>query len=298
MIDIPTALQAKLAEGVTTLAWCWVLTRRDGSSYGFTDHDEPLVVAGASCEPNTGFSPGDHQSPGDFAPTRATVYGVVDSTTIAASDVDNGLWDQARVKVLRVDWTEPELYFTAFTGELGAIRRTDSAFEAEISGLGARLDRQIGSVFARSCDAELGDERCGVDLQAGHQLDAIIVDAPSPGLVEVSGASGEPEDWFSFGVCDWVTGDNTGAKARITRHTMRGDRAFLEIDPAPALPLQPGDEVRLTVGCDKQFPTCVSKFANGANFRGCPHMPGNDVLARPVTSELHQDGRARTYPYE
>lgn len=298
MIDIPTALQAKLDQGVTTLAWCWVLSRRDGLVAGFTDHDEPLIVDGTSCEPESGFSPGDHQAPGDFAPTRGTVYGVVESDRILASDIDNGLWDQARVQVLRVDWTEPDLFYAAFTGEIGAIRRTQSAFEAEISGLSAGLDRQVGSVFARSCDAELGDARCGVDLVAGLQVPAIIVDTPAPGLIEVSGVSDQPAGGFTFGVCAWSTGGNGGARSRITRHSQLGSQTLIEIDPAPALTPEAGDEVLLTVGCDKQFPTCVSKFSNGVNFRGCPHMPGNDVLARPVTTARYQDGRARVQTYE
>ncbi len=39
-------------------------------------------------------------------------------------------------------------------------------------------------------------------------------------------------------------------------------------------------------GCDKRFETCRAKFANTLNFRGFPHMPGNDaVQARPVAGE-------------
>ncbi len=41
---IPTALQAKLDSGVTTLCRCWIVTRRDGVVQGFTDHDEDVVV--------------------------------------------------------------------------------------------------------------------------------------------------------------------------------------------------------------------------------------------------------------
>ncbi len=40
MRTIPSALQAKLDSGVTTLCRCWIVTRRDGVVLGFTDHDE------------------------------------------------------------------------------------------------------------------------------------------------------------------------------------------------------------------------------------------------------------------
>jgi hypothetical protein len=45
---IPPALQARLDGGATTLARCWIVTRRDGVVQGFTDHDEDLVVGTAS----------------------------------------------------------------------------------------------------------------------------------------------------------------------------------------------------------------------------------------------------------
>ncbi len=39
-----------------------------------------------------------------------------------------------------------------------------------------------------------------------------------------------------------------------------------------------GDTFAVTAGCDKLFSTCQAKFANGVNFRGFPHMPGNDFV--------------------
>ena len=51
-----------------------------------------------------------------------------------------------------------------------------------------------------------------------------------------------------------------------------------------ALAIAPGDTFTITAGCDKQFATCGAKFANAVNFRGFPHMPGNDYIlavARP-----------------
>jgi uncharacterized phage protein (TIGR02218 family) len=41
-----------------------------------------------------------------------------------------------------------------------------------------------------------------------------------------------------------------------------------------------GDAFRIAAGCDKRFSTCREKFANAVNFRGFPHMPGNDFVLR------------------
>ena len=48
-----------------------------------------------------------------------------------------------------------------------------------------------------------------------------------------------------------------------------------------------GQAFTITAGCDKHLDTCKAKFANVVNFRGFPHMPGNDfvtAVARPGRS--------------
>jgi hypothetical protein len=44
--------------------------------------------------------------------------------------------------------------------------------------------------------------------------------------------------------------------------------------------LSVGTRVEIREGCDKSFATCSARFANAANFRGEPHVPGGDVLTR------------------
>ena len=45
------------------------------------------------------------------------------------------------------------------------------------------------------------------------------------------------------------------------------------------------------LGCDRQLGTCRDRFANVANFRGFPHIPGNDfVLRYPRADEAHDGG--------
>ena len=45
-----------------------------------------------------------------------------------------------------------------------------------------------------------------------------------------------------------------------------------------------GDTFTATAGCDKQISTCAAKFSNTANFRGFPHMPGNDFVSAVASS--------------
>lgn len=294
MIDIPPALQAKLDAGATTLAWCWVLTRRDDEVFGFTDHDRALSAAGVACEPEAGFSAGSARVDSGSSPARAAVFGALNSNRITGADLDNGLWDAARVELYRVDWSDPSLFFKVFTGELGAVTRTKAGFEAEVSGLSARLNRRIGRVFSRRCDAELGDARCGVDLTGGGLTETVTVASVlSRAGVQIAGASDRPEGWFAHGVLSWTSGPNAGAVHRIIIDRVGAEHRVLELEPAPAATPQAGDAATLSAGCDKAFKTCRNKFSNAVNFRGCPHMPGNDLLMRHAASETIRDGGAR-----
>jgi uncharacterized phage protein (TIGR02218 family) len=52
-----------------------------------------------------------------------------------------------------------------------------------------------------------------------------------------------------------------------------------------------GDAFVVTAGCDKRFATCRQKFANGDNFRGFPHMPGNDFALNVARKGDENDGK-------
>ena len=43
-------------------------------------------------------------------------------------------------------------------------------------------------------------------------------------------------------------------------------------------PIAAGDTFNVTAGCDKRFATCRDRFDNAVNFRGFPHIPGNDFV--------------------
>ena len=58
-------------------------------------------------------------------------------------------------------------------------------------------------------------------------------------------------------------------------------------------PIEAGDTFRIVAGCDKQFTTCRTKFANVPNFRGFPHVPGNDFMLSIASRRDKNDGKSR-----
>ena len=45
-------------------------------------------------------------------------------------------------------------------------------------------------------------------------------------------------------------------------------------------PVTAGDAFTIRAGCDKRMETCPAKFVNVSNFRGLPHIPGQDAVLR------------------
>ena len=60
---------------------------------------------------------------------------------------------------------------------------------------------------------------------------------------------------------------------------------------APGRAAAVGDRFRVSAGCDKRADTCRQKFSNFLNFRGFPHIPGDDwVTAYPRDGAVHDGG--------
>ncbi|MBU6372787.1 MAG: DUF2163 domain-containing protein [Alphaproteobacteria bacterium] len=148
------------------------LRRRDGVTLGFTDQETTLVVDGVPHAPAP-IALADGVATFGVEDLPPVVTGVLDDDALSAVDLDAGLWDGADVRVRRVDLEDPSVSVIVMVGRLGAVRRGDGVFEAEIEGPKAALARPIGRVFARTCDADLGDARCGVDLTAPANAGAV-----------------------------------------------------------------------------------------------------------------------------
>jgi hypothetical protein len=162
MRAVPVELAARLDSGAASLCHAWVLTRADGVTLGFTDHDRDLVVDGVSCRAATGWTAGAHETAAGFAPGLSAALGALDDAAVTSGDLEAGLYDGASVDCLRVDWSAPALFVRLWTARVARIRSEGAAFTAELEGPLAQLDRVAGRTFGRLCDAVLGDARCGI----------------------------------------------------------------------------------------------------------------------------------------
>ena len=89
-------------------------------------------------------------------------------------------------------------------------------------------------------------------------------------------AGDAPDGFFDVGVITWTSGANAGLKREVKLYTVSPNAVVLYL-PMPA-DIQPGDGFTMTAGCDKAFAVCRDTFDNIRNFRGEPHVPGNDLM--------------------
>ncbi|GMG81239.1 DUF2163 domain-containing protein [Paralimibaculum aggregatum] len=291
MRALPPALAASLAAGVTTLARAWAVTRRDGVTLGFTDHDRPLAFDGIAFEAASGLTASTVEQGLGLAPDSHTVEGALQSAAIRDIDLEAGLYDGAEIRLWLVDWQDPASRVLLSRGQIGEIRRGSHAFEAEVLGLAERLNQPHGRAWLTGCDARLGDARCGVDLeQPAYRGSGSVTAVIAPETVEVAGLEGFASRWFDRGRLAWSSGANAAQPGRVKLHRAAG-AVRVTLWAAPAAPIQPGDAFEIRAGCDKAAATCREKFANLMNFRGFPFMPGDDwTTTYPNSGEAHDGG--------
>lgn len=285
MRHVPDALQARLDSGVTTLCICWIVRRRDDVVLGFTDHDVDLTIEGVTCKAGSGLSASEMTSRSNLAIDGGEISGALSDESLTESDLAAGLFDAAAIEAWLVDWSDPSLRMLGLKGTIGEVKREGDAFSAEVRGLTDALARESGRLYTLNCGADLGDHRCKVDLaSASFRGTGIVIAVESVGSFTVSGLAGFGDGFFTAGRLQWSTGANAGRAMDVKLHQSSGGVVRITLWQAMAEAIANGDAFQVTAGCDKRFSTCRERFGNAVNFRGFPHIPGNDFLVRHATS--------------
>ena len=257
--ELVTHLQGR----VTTLAVCWRVERRDGVLILGTEHDRDLTIAAGGSPGNpyagtylarAGITGSSVRSTSDMSVDNLEVEGAVNTgdltlVDLSPADIEAGLFDDATVTLFMVNWQAPDDgQIVLRTGNIGEIRRTaECQYRTELRGLAQRLTQKLLRTYGSSCDAELGDTRCGVDLTA-YTLTGTVTTVVS----------------------------NREFTATVGAHAYE----ILLFLPMPK-DIAPGDTFTLRPGCDKSMMVCKGVFQNLVNFRGHGFwVPGQSSLAQ------------------
>jgi uncharacterized phage protein (TIGR02218 family) len=293
MLIVSPQFQAHLNGEATTHCYCWKLERKDGLVLGFTDHDAPLAFDGVTFEPQTGFNATQAESELGLSVSTMDVEGALSSEAIDAEDIRQGKYDGATVETFLVNWTDVSQRLLMRKSVIGRIELTDGAFKVELQSLAATADKRVGRLVTRRCDAELGDTRCGVNVQtASHKVTGAVLATIRQGMFRVSGLEEKPERWAEHGRLHWVTGALSGQVSTVVLQQQDATGITVTLETVPLAPVLIGDTFELIAGCDHTFETCKAKFANGLNFRGFPHLPGDEAVYAYPNGNAIFDGAA------
>lgn len=254
------------------IALCWRLERRDGVTIGLTAHDRDLAIDGLVYRAAPGMTPSAIVRSASLEADTMDASGALTAQAISEGDLLAGRWDGAAVRVFAADWRTRAVVAELGEGVIGAVETRGGALTAELKGLAAALERPVVEETSAECRAALGDRRCRVAM-AGRRRFARVV-AVQDAVVTLDAAEPVANGWGG-GRLRWFGSANSGLEDAVVRSagmvvTLRRPPRFEGL----------GALVEISEGCDKTIATCVGRFANAANFRGEPYLPGIDLLTR------------------
>lgn len=265
--------------GHTTICRAWALTRKDGQVFGFTDHDGDLSFDGVVFKAGTGLSANALQQTTGLSVDNTEASGILSDTSVSETDIKSGRFDNAEVKSWIVNWADVSQRALQFQGNLGEVKMEAGEFRTELRGLTERLNQTQGRVYQRNCSAQLGDSACGVDLtNTDYSIETTISEVRNGNRFGFIGLDVYADRWFENGTFVVLSGAASGLTGHIKSDRKDLTPRTVELWEAVHGAIAPGDQVRLTVGCDKRAASCRLKFSNFVNFRGFPHIPGEDWL--------------------
>jgi len=284
-----------MSDLTTTRARAWALVRRDGVVMGFTDHDRDLAFDGVVFRARTGMTARAIVQATGLAVDNTEAAGALSDDGLTEADILAGRLDGAALTIWEVDWAAPDDRSVVFRGTLGEIARAGGAFRAELRGLTEPLSQGGGRVFGAVCPAVLGDKACGFDLATpGFSVETRVLEQQEAGtILDLPVLDDFEIGWFAQGRVVFLDGAAQGMAGFTRREESRSNARRLILWAAPGVAPAAGDRLRLEAGCDKRFETCRFKFANQQNFRGFPHIPGEDWLMAVPKGDGRDDGGRR-----
>lgn len=148
----------------------------------------------------------------------------------------------------------------------------DGTFTAELLTRLSDLHAVAIERYSPTCRAELGDRRCRVDLAMRTRMARVI---GVSGVTVMTDDTVGGVDSYRYGRVRVLSGPETGRESVV-----EGSAAGAVTLRSPIAGLAAGTRIELREGCDKRFATCRDRFGNMANFRGEPHVPGNDGILK------------------
>lgn len=166
------------------------------------------------------------------------------------------------VDVKEVEVIASSLYGSAPTAL--TLQYTDDMVVTDTQKLAAEWNTGKECTYEWTAGGQSAQWGIGTETSDPINVASTLIDLPTPFV----GAS-----LYNGGAIDWQTGRNAGASMEITGFVVETNT--IELFEGMHYSINIGDTFLISQGCDKSAPTCTL-YKNILNFRGEPHVPGQD----------------------
>lgn len=279
--NISPELKAHFGSESITVCTCMKITRKDLTVLGFTNINKTLTIDGVDYVPSGAIGATATHSSATSGVDNLDMTGFIDNDLIVADEVIGGLFDGADVEIFRVNYEDLTMgSVMTFRGKFGVIQLFDrDKFTVELLSLSHMLKQSVGDITSVTCRVHrFGDSQCKVDI-APYSFVRYVDSVISTKRIRFA-ADLNVSMYFDYGLVKFNTGNNSGLQREVKSHERDVNIADIVLRRSFPFQVGVGDEAVLIRGCDRRFVTCVNSFSNAVNFRGEPHLPGNDQITQ------------------
>lgn len=264
---------------------CWLLTRKDGQQYAFTNHDLPLTINGIVYKPKGSYQPSSPSRTAESDQVQDVDLASYLTDEITEEEIISGRFLDTQVEIFYYDWQNAQELGRLFTGqikswEVAYLPSGANSYKFIVKSHLENLNVEVKVETSSTCRAKFLSEYCGRTIDTTVRQTRTITNlGVNTNILTVFVSANSPD--YDRGLLTFTSGKLLGVTVPIVR-VANGNEVQLLYKP-PILP-EVGDTVELTKRCDKTPLDCVG-YGNIANFRGEPSVPGMDrIRANPAFS--------------
>lgn len=292
MKQIPIQLQGHYDGYATTTCLLIRIRRTDGQTYGLTDADHDISYNAAPpgeglpgddfglmnhVSANGGGSMSKLEAAADLSVNNGEIL-TVPNEDITTRMLMNGDFDGAEVYIYRINYMDlTQGHELVDYGLADAARISDSKGVLAFRSQSDLLKEPQSELWSKGCDHRLGGPFCPKEFVWAEGTVTAVSGSEGTRIFSVSFSPAD--DFYKFGVAQFLDGDNAGREMEIDQNI--GSTIVLSLDMDMAI--QVGDGVKLRQDCSKVYDDdehgCLYHWGaadRNLYYGGCPDIPTAD----------------------
>lgn len=256
MKQIPVQLLNSYKKQGRSTCFLVKIVDNDGGVEGFTTLDAVVVmndgVHNVEYDPEQELRPQNIQNTADMDIDNTQLRGWFNEQVL--QKVTAGALNGAEITIYRVNYLRLQYGFEVVAfGSIGTIEYAATAQghrKVEFRSLTQRLKQKQNPLFSLTCRHDFGDENCGMPFEWEN---ATVDEVDNQFLrFRVIGVA-RPDDWFNFGIVEFLDGENQGKELEVEEWTSDGWIKLAFVAPRP---VTIATQLRIRRDCGKTETDC------------------------------------------